>query len=254
MQEDLDFFFNNNASQLKIIKPYNTTRIKSQNLLTNKSLNGVKEEDFFDRSFAFDIYVLTTKNINPFSLERKTFDVKDREMINMFWEDCNDSSFCKRIFQPENFLYLDGKNVIYLQVAEIVMNYIEAADKNFDKLKRKLIENKKIFQFVYSSVYPEVYCFVQKRDAGMRNNFHLKFKELKNRKKYSQKSIEGYFFQAQNSPPPVGATQKKLISDEDFEEEKKLWKTKNKRKWKKKTKKKERRREIAAKNKERKRV
>ena len=134
------------------------------------------------------------------------------------------------------------------------MNYIEAADKNFDKLKRKLIENKKIFQFFYSSVYPEVYCFVQKRAVDMRNNFHLKFKELKNRKKYSQKSIEGYFFQAQNSPPPVGATQKKLVSDEDFEEEKKLWKNKNKRKWKKKTKKKERRREIAAKNKEPKRV
>ena len=53
------------------------------------------------------------KITNLFSLERKTFDVKDREMINMFWEDCNDSSFCKCIFQPENFLYLDGKNVIY---------------------------------------------------------------------------------------------------------------------------------------------
>ena len=107
------------------------------------SYNGVKEEDLFDRSFAFDIYVLTIKNINPFSLERKIFDVKDREMINMFWEDCNEPSFYKHIYQPDNFLYLNGKNVIYPRVAEIVMNYIEADDKNFDKLRRKLIENKK---------------------------------------------------------------------------------------------------------------
>ena len=102
------------------------------------------------------------------------------------------------------------------------MNYIEADDKNFDKLKRKLIENKKIFQFVYSSVYPEVYSLVKKRGMDMRNSFHLKFKKWKNRKKYSQKSIKAYFSKAQNSPPPAGAIQKKLVSNEDFEEEKKI--------------------------------
>ena len=101
------------------------------------------------------------------------------------------------------------------------MSYIEADNKNFDKLKRKLIKNKKIFQLVYSSVYPEVYSFVEKRGVDMRNNFHLKFKEWKDRKKYSQKSIEGNFSKAQNSPPLSGAIQKKLVSDKDFEEEKK---------------------------------
>ena len=190
--------------------------------MTNISYNGVKDEDFFDRSFVFDICVLTTKNINPFSLERKIFDVKDREMVNMFWEDCNESCFYKHICKLENVLYLNGKNIIYPQVAEIVMNYMEADDKNFDKLKRKLIENKKIFQFVYSSVYPEVYSLVKKRGMDMRNSFHLKFKKWKNRKKYSQKSIKGYFSKAQNSPPPAGAIQKKLVSNEDFEEEKKI--------------------------------
>ena len=60
------------------------TQTKSRKFLTNVSYNGVKEEDLFDRSFVFDIYVLTTKNINRFTLERNIFDVKDREMINMF--------------------------------------------------------------------------------------------------------------------------------------------------------------------------
>ena len=219
------------------------------------SYNGVKEEDLFDRSFAFDIYVLTIKNINPFSLERKIFDVKDREMINMFWEDCNEPSFYKHIYQPDNFLYLNGKNVIYPRVAEIVMNYIEADNKNFDKLKRKLIENKKIFQFVYSSVYPEVYSFVKKRGVDMRNNFHLKFKEWKDRKKCSQKSIEGYISKAQNSPPPAGAIQKKLVSDEDFEEEKNIAEEQKQKEMEgKKQQEKEHRHEIPAKNKELKRM
>ena len=223
--------------------------------MTNVSHNAVKEEDLFDRSFVFNIYVLATKNINLFSLERKIFDVKDREIINMFWEDCNEPSFYKHICQPENFLYLNGKNIIYPQVAEIVMNYIDADDKNFDKLKRKLIGNKTIFQFVYSSVYPEVYSFVKKRGVDMRNNFHLKFKEWKDRKKCSQKSIEGYFSKAQNSPPPAGPIQKKLVSDENFEEEKNIAEEQKQKEMEgKKQQEKEHRHEIAAKNKELKRM
>ena len=91
------------------MKPYNTAKIKSRNFMTNVSYNGVKEEDLFRSSFVFDIYVLTNNNINLFSLEKKVFDVKDREMIDMFWEDCNEPSLYKHICQPDNFLYLNGK-------------------------------------------------------------------------------------------------------------------------------------------------
>ena len=114
-------------------------------------------------------------------MERYIFDVKDREMINMFWEDCNEPSFHKHFCQPHNFFYLNRKNVMYLRVTEVVMNYLEAGEKNFSRLKRKLIENQKIFQYVYLSVYPEVYSFVEKRGVDMKNNFHLKFKEWKDR-------------------------------------------------------------------------
>ena len=61
-----------------------------------------------------------------------------------------------------------------------------------------------MFQIVYTSIYPEVYSFVETRDIDVRNNFHLKFKEWKDRKNYSQKLIDGYFSKLQNSPPPEG--------------------------------------------------
>ena len=91
------------------IKLYNKTRVKSRNFLINMSYNVVKKEDLFDRRFIFDIYVLTTKNIYLFFLERKIFDVKDREMINMFWKYCYEPSFYKHTFQPDNFMHLNGK-------------------------------------------------------------------------------------------------------------------------------------------------
>ena len=59
-------------------------------------------------------------------------------MINMFWEDISEPSFYKNICQPDNFLYLNEKNVIYPRMAEILMNYIKANENSFGKLKRKL--------------------------------------------------------------------------------------------------------------------
>ena len=68
-----------------------------------------------------------------------------------------------------------------------------------------------VFQFVYSNVYPEIYSFVEKRGIDLRNNFHLKLKKGKDKKKYSQKSIDGYFSNSEWSPLLPGAVQKKLL-------------------------------------------
>ena len=105
----------------------------------------------WDRSFVFDVYVLTTKNINLFSLERKNFDVKKREIINMSWEDCNEPSFYKHICKPDNFLYLNSKNKIYPCVADIFWKCLEQYKQNLDKIRKKFIENKKVFSLSISA-------------------------------------------------------------------------------------------------------
>ena len=74
-------------------------------------------------------------------------------------------------------MYLNGKNVIYPHVADTACKYIEEGKGNFVKIKKKLINNKKIFQFVYSRSFPEVYSFTEKRTIDLRNEFHLNFKD-----------------------------------------------------------------------------
>ena len=64
-------------------------------------------------------------------------------MIQMFWEECNEPNFYKHICQLDNFMYLNGKNVIHPDVAETVWKYIEKDETNLDKMKKKLQENKK---------------------------------------------------------------------------------------------------------------
>ena len=70
-----NFFQNKNAILKKENnKPYTTIRIKSRVFLSNISYVDVNEEDFYNKGFTFDVYSLVVKNLNPFSLERKTSD------------------------------------------------------------------------------------------------------------------------------------------------------------------------------------
>ena len=85
------------------------------------------------------------------------------------------------------------------------------------------MENKKIFQFVYSYTYPEICSFVEKCRTDLANEFHITFKEWKDKKFISQKYSEQFKTTEVASPPPTpGAIQKKIITDSNFEIEGKV--------------------------------
>ena len=60
-----DFFQDNNA----IRKKYTTTRIKSRNFLSNTAYFGINKEDYYNKNFIFDVYLLLTKKILSLSIE-----------------------------------------------------------------------------------------------------------------------------------------------------------------------------------------
>ena len=64
-----DFFQDNKGVKIK----YTTTRIKSRNFLSNIAYVGINKEDYYNKNFIFDVYILLTKNLNPFSLDRKLY-------------------------------------------------------------------------------------------------------------------------------------------------------------------------------------
>ena len=64
------------------------TRIKSQNFLSNIAYIGINKEDYYNNNFIFDVYFLLTKNLSPFSLDKKLADKTKHEMIYMLWREC----------------------------------------------------------------------------------------------------------------------------------------------------------------------
>ena len=101
----------------------------------------------------------------------------------MLWKECIANDFYKYICTEENFLYLNVKNVLYPKVAEISWKFIQADEKDYNKLRNNLCQFKNIFQYIYSNVYLEVYCPRERRGFNLRGTFHLVFKTYKDKKK-----------------------------------------------------------------------
>ena len=78
-----DLFQNNKPSERK----YTTTRIKSRNFLSNIAYVGISKKDFYHENFTFDVYLLVTKNLNLFLLDRKLGDKIKHEMIYRLWNE-----------------------------------------------------------------------------------------------------------------------------------------------------------------------
>ena len=104
-----------------------------------------------------------TKNLNPFLLERKISDFNKQEMIYMLWKEYVPVEFYKYTCLEENFVYLNGKNMLYPKVSEIVLNFIQKDKKNYSKLRNNLCQFKNIFQYVYCCMCPNV-CIVRPRE------------------------------------------------------------------------------------------
>ena len=81
-------------------------------------------------------------------------------------------------------MYLNGKIVLYPCVGEIVWEHIEKDEKNFEKMKRALISNKKFFQYVYAKCYPDNYSLFEKRRIDV--NFYSPSKLERQKKIFLQ--------------------------------------------------------------------
>ena len=90
------------------LKPCRTTKITARNYLSNISYTGINKEDFHNKNFIFDVYVLLTENLNPFSLDQKLSDQNKHEMIYMLSKECIPLDFYKFIYREEHFVYLSG--------------------------------------------------------------------------------------------------------------------------------------------------
>lgn len=144
------------------------------------------QNKIYNENFAFDVYVLLTKNLCPLLLERKISSTNKHDMICLIWKEYMPNEFFKYICEEENFMYLNGKTVIYSKLADTISRFIETGTKNFVKLRDNLFRFKNIFRYVYSVTYPDIYFSTEKCRFDTISTFHVAFKKYKDKENCEQ--------------------------------------------------------------------
>ena len=155
----------------------------------NIGYTSINKADFYNENFILDVYILLVKNLNPFSLQRKTSDKLKHEMIYMLWRECIPVEFYGYICQEENFKYLNGRDVTQAGVLKIVRRFIDQHRDNLHMLQKNLANYKDIFQYVYSHTFPDIYTMSEKRGIDLKNNFHILFKTYKDKQMLRQQHL-----------------------------------------------------------------
>ena len=122
------------------------------------------------------------KIYNPFSLDRKLADKTKHEMIYMFWKECMPQKFYRHICKEKNFLHLNGKKVLQSKMLEIIKEFLDKDQSHYKESRNNLSNYRGIFQYIYSNVFPEIYCSTEKRGFDLKSNFHIIFKTYKDKK------------------------------------------------------------------------
>ena len=86
-------------------------------------------------------------------------------------------------FALKIFVYLNDKNVLQPKVVEIITYFMQESEENYKDLRNNLSSYKNIFQYVYSNIFPEIYCSTKRRGYDLKSNFHIMFKIYKDKKK-----------------------------------------------------------------------
>ena len=64
--------------------------------------------------------------------------------------------------------------------------FLKEDDKNYIALRNNLSQYKSIFQYVYSNVFPEIYCSTDRRGFDLKSTFYIIFKTCKDKKQIEQ--------------------------------------------------------------------
>lgn len=142
--------------------------------MSESSLAESSSIDFF-KNFVFDIYVLLTKNINPFSWEWEIQEGKGNKMILLLWGESVPTNFYKHICKNENFFSLREKNVFHPKASETVWKFIEENRQDY-RLSDiiLLIKYCKSFQYVYSKDCLDIYSSTENREFNRKRKANLK--------------------------------------------------------------------------------
>ena len=206
-QQDLNFSTDDNdvhfkKEQKKRNTIYSSTRVKARNLLTNVGYRRFKDSDFKNLNFISDLLSFLLQNFNPINIDRKVDTEDEQLMIRFIWEKCVPFELASEIYKTPNYQILADPRLTFHKANQIIINWLRDFNKK-DELQKTIAANFKSIHYIYSSLYPKIYCKTNQFGIRNKSEFDLAFTifkvEKQSNNRLKQTDIKNFFSIAKNA-------------------------------------------------------
>ena len=224
---NLDIFLSDKDLK-KEKKKYSSTKVKARNFLTNISYNGLKQNDYENRSFVIDIFAYLILYFNPYNVNGKFETELERAYINILWSMLMPQNFYIFVSKKENIQLLNKKNAKFQDAVEVIQLFIENAEnenttqeEQYDILKYYLTKYIKMYQFILSNLFPKFFGKFDNR--GIQNNieFTSYYSTYLNQKNIIDWQINNQYWEEQAKKVKLNENDSNSNSDVEIIEKKK---------------------------------
>ena len=195
--------------------PYSPTKIKARNFLSNIAYKRICEKDFSNICFIIDVFSFITMDLKPFFLTASYFDVEDRDMIKMLWEECIPQGYYNYVKRPENFETLNSTKTTFKDVKKIVQNYLQQPN-TWSEIIRYFTSYYSIYQYVYSLLFPKSYANTS-MGQNTKIKFFLCFERWRPRKREEQTAKNPFNFAVADEVITHPLEQKPITDSDQFQ-------------------------------------
>ena len=164
----------------KDIKPkkvYSLTKVKARSFLTNISHKRVKKDDLLNENFIIDCISFILFYLNPFYPERNFDDATDRDKVKTLWTCVIPNKHYFYISQGESYQLLNKITLKYNTANKIVCDYV--AQYGINSLTTFFKQYTNVYQFVYSTLFPNYFCRIDNDAIQSRCIFETAFVNFK---------------------------------------------------------------------------
>ena len=95
-------------------------------------------------------------------------------MIRFIWEKCVPFELASEIYKTPNYQILADPRLTFHKANQIIINWLRDFNKK-DELQKTIAANFKLIHYIYSSLYPKIYCKTNQFGIRNKSEFDLAF-------------------------------------------------------------------------------
>ena len=153
---------------------YNSTKVKTRNILTNLSYLRVSRLDFDKKSYLIDFVTFIIQYLNVFSLDLKLETELEKNMLMFIWQNCLPARLTEFVSSKDHYDTITSPNTKFKDVYQIVKDYM-SYEPNYEEAKELFKSYFDEIRYVFAFLFPKIYSRINENGKQIKRKFDFSF-------------------------------------------------------------------------------